>query len=314
MAKQFYSVEEAQNKLGLTEEELKQLIRDGQLREFRDGGKVLYKTEEVDSLANNLATLSGSLSGTSGELVLEPTDETSMGLTGSDMLELDEAERTDDNVAVVDDPKEDTVITSVGISVFDDEDMAEADPAAKTVPSTLEPAGGSGGTGVLTGSGSGGSGGSGGTGSGLLDLTREADDTSLGAELLDEIYSEDQEAGLPEIGEATRAGLDAAIPEEREQEEIFEPVAPAAAEAAASVPTIVEGGAGPVEAGLSGAMLGAILVLAVAGVAVSANLQGVAASMLEPLVKNLLIAGGVFVGVTLICFVVGFLLGRRAAR
>src|SRR5690606_22858125 len=32
-----------------------------------------------------------------------------------------------------------------------------------------------------------------GSGSGLLDLTRESDDTSLGAELLEEVYSSDQE-------------------------------------------------------------------------------------------------------------------------
>ena len=198
----------------MSQDELKQLVRDGQLREFRDGGNVTYKIEDVNSLAENLATLSGSLSGTSGELILEPADETSMGLTGSDMLTLDEAERTEADATIIDDKKEDTVITSVGISVFDDEEMDEADPGAKTVLSDDKGKGGSSMSLESLSSSS--------TGSGLLDLTRESDDTSLGAELLDEIYSEDQEAGLPEMGDATRAGLDAAIPEEREPEETYD--------------------------------------------------------------------------------------------
>ncbi len=120
MAQQFYSTEEALEKLGLSADELKHLVRDGQLREFRDGGQIKYKGEEVDQLAENLATLSGSLGGTSGDLVLETSDESSMGLTGSDMLTLEEADRTEADSPVIDEQKEDTVITSVGVSVFDD--------------------------------------------------------------------------------------------------------------------------------------------------------------------------------------------------
>ena len=36
-----------------------------------------------------------------------------------------------------------------------------------------------------------------GSGSGLLDLTRESDDTSLGAELLEEVYSSDDNIEIP---------------------------------------------------------------------------------------------------------------------
>ena len=92
MSQQFYDLAEACEKMGQTEDELKQLVRDGQLREFRDGGQIKYKAEEVDMLAENLATLSGSLGGTSGELIFEPSDESSSGLTGSDMLTLEEAD------------------------------------------------------------------------------------------------------------------------------------------------------------------------------------------------------------------------------
>ena len=75
--------------------------------------------------------------------------------------------------------KEDTVITAEGISIFDEEDLEieTADPMAKTqiAPSLEDQI-------SVEGVGS---------GSGLLDLTRESDDTSLGAELLDHIDLEE---------------------------------------------------------------------------------------------------------------------------
>ena len=69
-----------------------------------------------------------------------------------------------------------------------------------------------------------------------------------------------------------------------------------------------------VDMALSGAMLGAVIVLAVSGVAASANLQGVFPALLESVYKSLPIYGGVFVGVTAICAVVGLFLGKRGAR
>ena len=35
--------------------QLKEVVRAGQLREFRDGGKVTYKADQVDKLANEAA-------------------------------------------------------------------------------------------------------------------------------------------------------------------------------------------------------------------------------------------------------------------
>ena len=71
--------------------------------------------------------------------------------------------------------KDDTVVTSHGVNVLDDsnEDLELVDPMAQTqiAPDFDQ---------VDIDSGS--------SGSGLLDLSREADDTSLGAELLEEIY------------------------------------------------------------------------------------------------------------------------------
>ena len=47
----FYSLEEAAQKLNKSADEIEQLVKDGQLREFRDGPNLLFKSEEVDALA-----------------------------------------------------------------------------------------------------------------------------------------------------------------------------------------------------------------------------------------------------------------------
>ena len=308
MAQQFYSAEEALAKLGLSADELKQLVRDGQLREFRDGGQIKYKSEEVDQLAKNLATLSGSLGGTSGDLVLETSDESSMGLTGSDMLTLEEADRTDADAPVIDEQKEDTVITSVGVSVFDDEEGADdVDPGAVTVVADKDKTGSSMSLESLSSSGT-----VGGSGSGLLDLTRESDDTSLGAELLDEIYTEDKESGMPDMGEATRAGLDAPADEEGETAPELE--APVAASEPVRSPIVVQAGMGAIDTAMGGAMVGALVSMCIAGIAISANMQGVVPSFVQTLYQNMPIFGGVLGGITLVGFFVGFVVGKRGTR
>ncbi len=50
MAGMFYSLKEASEKLGKTEEEVKRLSREGKLREFRDGSNIMYKISEVEAL------------------------------------------------------------------------------------------------------------------------------------------------------------------------------------------------------------------------------------------------------------------------
>jgi excisionase family DNA binding protein len=50
MAGMFYSLKEAAQKLGKTQDQVKQLAKDGKLREFRDGSNLLFKIEEVNAL------------------------------------------------------------------------------------------------------------------------------------------------------------------------------------------------------------------------------------------------------------------------
>jgi hypothetical protein len=236
--------------------------------------------------------------------MLEPAEGSGSSIAlapmGSDALSLADAENEDTTAgSTAGKKKDDTVVTSVGISVFDDEEGEAADPKAKTAL-VKEDEGVS-----LEGVGS---------GSGLLDLTRERDDTSLGAELLDEIYPGDEEqAPVVEMGDATRAGLEQAIPEPREAEEIFEPAAPAARAGRGVVVTRVEYALDPISTGMSGLMLVGVLVMLIAGLAVASMTRGVVPRLLTGMYESLWIyLVGAFV-VAGIAFAVGIFLGKRTA-
>jgi hypothetical protein len=70
MAKMFYTLDEAKVALGRNEEEIKQLSREGRLREFRDGPRLMFKADQVDQLKSEL----GEGGGVSDQLDLGPSD------------------------------------------------------------------------------------------------------------------------------------------------------------------------------------------------------------------------------------------------
>ena len=155
MAKMFYSLEEAAERLDKSPDEVRDMAAKGQLQEFRDRDKLMFKREQVDLLAGGEEGGDVIPLAESGEL--EPLTLASSG-TGMSL----------------DAPKE-----STGIDIFETEDTDDSDPSAVTritsaAGSLVDP-------GDKSASGSG----------GLLDLTKEADDTSLGANLLDDVYGGD---------------------------------------------------------------------------------------------------------------------------
>lgn len=253
MAKPFYSMEEVCQLLGKKPDDVRNLVRDGTLREFRDAGKVFFKAEDVDQLAGPSKAGKGDTS----EILLEPADEAPAAETpppvsrgGTSVIGLEPLEEEKEE-----EKKEDTVISASGIGVFDDDELEiDADPMAKTqiTPSAV------GDQVSLESSGS---------GSGLLDLTRESDDTSLGAELLDEIYPGEEKEEAKPVAKA-------------------EVEAPLAQEAAEAEPTLAEADAGellapfiiqtsdPFEGLFSGFLVAALIVLAVAAAVVGGVLQG----------------------------------------
>jgi len=50
MAGMFYSLQEAAEKLNISEDQLKEFVQEGKLREFRDGANLLFKVDEIEAL------------------------------------------------------------------------------------------------------------------------------------------------------------------------------------------------------------------------------------------------------------------------
>ena len=78
MAGMFYTLQEVVEKLGKSESEIRNLVKEGKLREFRDGAKQLYKIEDVDAIASSSQpSLNDSLElsiDESGEVSLAPEE------------------------------------------------------------------------------------------------------------------------------------------------------------------------------------------------------------------------------------------------
>jgi hypothetical protein len=212
MAKMFYTLDETKAALGKNEEDIKQLTREGRLREFRDGPRLMFKADQVEQLKSELggagldqvdlgsSSESGApiglvdsrgASGSGVGIALSDQDAPGMSGSGMQMQMKDDTALAQDlglsgSVGGMPSPRSGgiggtmsgtglsgTATGRGGVNVFTADDSVEhADPAAQTAITPVGDAVN------LEGVGS---------GSGLLDLTRESDDTSLGAELLDEI-------------------------------------------------------------------------------------------------------------------------------
>jgi excisionase family DNA binding protein len=308
MAKMFYTTEEAAGKLGVSADQLKDYIAQNKLREFRDGARVMFKVDQVDKIASEAkaGTKSGGAGASGTSLDLTPMD--SHG--GTDALSL--ADSSPGRAA-----KEDTVVTGGGSKagsssgsksgsrsgkpMFESGEIKMADTGAQT---TIQPA-------VedqlsLEGVGS---------GSGLLDLTRESDDTSLGAELLDEIYPGGEHKDSGQIGSAS--GI-------FEQPTIMESTAGgpaiAHAEPAAPVmhaPTEYAEQADPGSGLFGGVALASTCILVLGIVALAGAYIGVTPGWLESISGDTTKVGifaGVCVAVTLLFALGGFFVGKATAR
>ena len=54
MAKMFYTLEEAASKLGKSVDDVKTMAEKGQLQEFRDRDRLMFKVDQVDLLARTM--------------------------------------------------------------------------------------------------------------------------------------------------------------------------------------------------------------------------------------------------------------------
>jgi hypothetical protein len=267
MAKMYVNENDAAEEFGLSADKLQQLVQEGKLRSFQDGAQKVYKREDLEAIAGEAG---GGDEGGGDEIELAPALDDS-----GDEISLAAADESSAPAG-----KDDTVITAEGISIFDDEDLEieAADPMAKTqIAPSLEDQF------SVEGVGS---------GSGLLDLTRESDDTSLGAEVLDNIDMD--------------SDIGSEIPEP-------EPYQPAAAPAAEPAQPVVVETSDPMSGLFSGMVVACTLVSFLLAGAGLAAFRDTLPSYLEAAKNQITITTAVVFGVILIAAIVGLFLGKSIA-
>ncbi len=302
MAKMFYTLDEAAAKLGVSEDQVKQLAEEGKLQQFRDRDKVMYKREAVDELFGMSRTMKMDKPGKPGE---------ESGIRLADVNE-NKSSKTDtiDLLADTDMPSNkasDTKksATATGISVFDADEVEAADPMAQTQVTkdfrgaedelSLESVG---------------------SGSGLLDLTRESDDTSLGAvELLEDIGpGGDSDAKMASGG--ALPGSSTGIFESAGGVESHPSALSSLEEGPSEAPVYVmeEESADPAWDGFAGfAMFGVMAVLIVGLIVVITGMQGLIIDMTAKLVEQPMYFAGMFIG-CLVLGAIGLFIGKAGGK
>jgi hypothetical protein len=277
MAKMFYTTDEAALKLGKTEAQLKEMVARGELQEFRDRDRLMFKVEQVDLIA----------SGDDFIPLAESGEHDAIGLASSGT-----------NLGAAKDAKEGT-----GIALFDPDATEEGDANAVTrvtnspLSSFKDPG--------ASGSGS---------RAGLMDMTKEADDTSLGAGLLEDVYGGEtmsQTATDAPTSGGFGGGGDGGLFESPGGGEVAEPAGMGMAMAFA------EPYDGPGSGWVGGVALGSALI---SGLAVFAAIVGLAGGtgtgMLSNLVgtlgENIYAILGAGAGVCLIFAGIGYVLGKKS--
>lgn len=323
MAKMFYTMEETRAALGKSEEEIKQLSREGRLREFRDGPRLMFKADQVEQIKSELSGgehvdlgpsdsgigMADSKGGSGVGVTLGETDAPGRSTTGQGVQLRDETGLSglssdlglSGSVGGVPSPGRVGPAASSGsgsgINVFGAGEVEKVDPSAQTAISSavsdqvnLEGVG---------------------SGSGLLDLTRESDDTSLGAELLDEIAPSG--TGKAQAIGGTRGGSRGG--------QIglsgLENAAAAAPLRGIAAPVYVEA-ADSMAPAFGAAALAAVLMLLFGGFVVGSAVLGYYPSAIDSITANgergLLFIFGIGVVASVIFFVVGLFIGKAGKR
>jgi hypothetical protein len=295
MSKMFYTAEEAAEKLGKSVEDVLEMASSGEIQSFKQDDQDMFRVEQIDMLAEDddlgdieIALEDSSigdplgLSGSAAAIDLSgDSGAGDSGLGGG--LDLSGEIGLEDSAAP---GAEDSFLagSAMGssISAFDsgihttESDLLDDDLSLETV----------------------------GSGSGLLDLTRESDDTSLGAELIEEVYSSD-ESGAP----ASASGLFEAVGNDGGSglDDIAAPVG-----GMAGVPIVVEA----YEGGWSGlgVGMGIVAVAALSLVALMAFVtgNGTLPAIAEMMTSNLTVWAGGLLGGLVIFGLLGFFIGKAS--
>jgi len=227
MAGMFYSMKEVVDKLGMGEDEVRKLVKAGRLREFRDGSTLLFKLDEVESLMSDTGVMAAKAAAAAKPAEPEkPAEEEEISLA---------PEQPESPVAPIEVSDADTQIVEEGISVLGETDAKDSieetkdmgalkelgpeETSAAADEASLKEIEGDVNLDTF------------GSGSGLLDLSLQADDTSLGG-ILDEIYTPEGEGKAKPTeevgeGEAAEAEPESILAEEALTEPQISPGMPA---------------------------------------------------------------------------------------
>ncbi|MBH06886.1 MAG: hypothetical protein CMJ20_11255 [Phycisphaeraceae bacterium] len=276
MAKKFYSVTEAAERLGKPEDEVKALAANGDLQVFRDRNQVMFKREQVDALADDQTSNTDS-----GLGVQASGDTNALDLTGSTGLDASGTNLGGSNIDAG---------QSTGASVFDADEIDPTDSAAKTQASDDDDEDGL----VLESVGS---------GSGLLDLNDEGDGTGLG----DDIFA-DSSTGTQVGSMAGESGIQ--IPTDDDDTETMIDTTPVAAFVGETVDTSANGLAVGLLLGTMACLITA-LISAIYGVA---GVQSHVTTTLAESTSSVMMWSGILLGVCIVCGVVGLVIGKMQNR
>ena len=144
-----------------------------------------------------------------------------------------------------------------------------------------------------------------GSGSGLLDLTRESDDTSLGAELLEEVYSSEENVELP----AHASGLFEAASVERPGQEVTPATVPA------GLPMMVEaydGASSGLGAGLLIGAVASLVCVAIIAIVGAGGATSVLATKIASTDSSIWMWAGGLLGLTVVLGLIGLFIGKAS--
>ena len=207
MASTYYKMSEVMDKLRKSEPDVQELIKQGKLRQYMDAGKPVFKVDEVDKLAEEIVGLELTSGGSEIELKLDETGE--IELVPDDDIKPKESEGGFGLSQLGDLTSADTKVGTVGLNILsgtEDAYKLTEDTRAETRAGDAEDVEGLGSDANLESFGS---------GSGLLDLSLQADDTSLGA-VLDDILPTAAD-GAGEIAAEPLADEDALVGQAEEE-------------------------------------------------------------------------------------------------
>src|SRR3954468_23324769 len=104
MAKMFYTLDEAKAALGKNEEEIKQLSREGRLREFRDGPRLMFKADQVEALKAEMGSGGRGVValGGGGDSIPSPSDSIGISDTGAPIGLVDSRGASGTGISLVD--------------------------------------------------------------------------------------------------------------------------------------------------------------------------------------------------------------------